>query len=96
MSDLAALFGVNPATLWAAFGALLLVLEMLAAGGFILSFALAAGAVALKVLVFGPNDGGLDLWDWLLFAVIGVILTVPLRLLIRRYADKTKDINDLS
>lgn len=96
MSAISTLLGIGPAALWAALAALLLVLEMMAAGGFVLSFAIAAAAVALKVLLVGPNDGNLDLWDWLLFAVVGAALIWPLRYMIRRYADHTKDINDLS
>lgn len=95
MSAISAILGIGPAALWAALAALLLVLEMMAAGGFVLSFAIAAGLVALKVLIAGPNDGNLDLWDWLLFSVIGVALIWPLRYAIRRYADRTKDINQL-
>lgn len=95
MSTLAQLLGADPAVLWAALGALLLVLEMLMPGGFVLSFAVAGGVVALKVLAFGVDDGGLDLWDWALFALVGVALIAPMRFVIRRYADRTKDINKL-
>ncbi len=80
-----------PVLFWAALGVLLLVAEVLLAPGFFLSFATAAFLVALATaLGLLPVD---FLWKALIFAAIGVA-TIPLfRSLLRKYFDRTPDIN---
>jgi membrane protein implicated in regulation of membrane protease activity len=86
--DLIALY---PVLFWAGLGVALLVLEVLLYPGFFLSFAVGAFVVAL-----GTALGLLPielLWKTLIFAVIGVA-TIPLfRNLLRKYFDRTPDIN---
>lgn len=67
---------------WVIFGLGLLVFEILTPGGFFtVFFGLAAFVVALLVR-FGLLDSGS--FQWLLFAVLGTVLIVVLRPLVRR------------
>jgi membrane protein implicated in regulation of membrane protease activity len=80
-----------PVLTWAGLGVLLLVAEVLLVPGFFLSFAAAAFLVALAT-AFGllPFE---FLWKALIFVVVGVA-TIPLfRNLLRKYFDRTPDIN---
>ncbi|MBM4227324.1 MAG: hypothetical protein FJ164_06220 [Gammaproteobacteria bacterium] len=91
MSELQELLANNHALAWAVLGVLLLIAEVMAVGGFFLSFSaaafLVAGAAGLSLL---PED---SLWQAVIFAALGVSLILPLRRLIRRYLDQTPDIN---
>ncbi len=91
MNELQELLANNHALAWAVLGVLLLIAEVMATGGFFLSFSaaafLVAGAARLSLL---PHDG---LWQAVIFAALGVSLILPLRRLIRRHLDKTPDIN---
>ena len=91
MNELQELLANNHALAWAVLGVLLLIAEVIAAGGFFLSFSaaafLVAGAARLSLL---PQD---SLWQAVIFAGLGVSLILPLRRLIRRHLDKTPDIN---
>lgn len=80
-----------PVLFWVALGVALLVIEVLLAAGFFLSFAVSAFIVAAATaLGLLPLD---FLWKALIFAAIGVV-TIPLfRNLLRRYSDRTPDIN---
>ena len=69
----------------------LVIVEVLATSGFFLSFAASALMVAAKAAVLGASL----LTDVLIFAVLGVLLVSPLRTFLRRFLDRTKDINDL-
>ncbi len=80
-----------PVLFWVALGVALLAIEVLLASGFFLSFAAGAFIVAAAT-AFGLLPLGF-LWKALIFAVIGVV-TIPLfRNLLRRYSDRTPDIN---
>lgn len=91
MSELQELLANNHALAWAVLGVLLLIAEVIAAGGFFLSFSVAAFLVAGAAgLSLAPAD---PLWQSVIFAALGVSLILPLRRMIRRHLDKTPDIN---
>ncbi len=80
-----------PVMAWAAVGVTFLIVEILLIPGFFLPFAasgflMAAGAWA----GFVPEPLLLKL---VVFAAVGVALIVPLRALLRRFSDRTPDIN---
>lgn len=79
------------AAFWVLIAISLLLAEALLTSGFFLSFAASALIVSGRVYLYSPSL----LWDFLLFAILGVLLIVPFRHLLRRYFDGTKDINDL-
>ena len=94
MSILSAVMGIEIGALWAIIAVLFLIIEVLFISGFFLPFSASAGMVALKIYIFESSDKSSDLWDIFLFAVIGVGLILPFRMVMRRFFDKTKDIND--
>ncbi len=80
-----------PVMAWAAVGVTFLVIEILLPNGFFLPFAAAGALMAAGAwLGFSPEPVLLKL---VVFAAIGVALIVPLRALLRRFSDKTPDIN---
>jgi len=91
MSEIGAVFASYPVLVWAGAGVVLVIVEILSPAGFFLSFAAAGFLMALAAAV--------DVLPahWLLqavaFSALGVALIVPLRGLLRRYADRTPDIN---
>lgn len=90
MNEILDLVAGYPVLFWVALGLALLAIEVLLPG-FFLSFAasafIIAGASALGLLPIGL------LWKALIFAAVGVA-TIPLfRNLLRRYSDRTPDIN---
>lgn len=91
MSEIGALFAAYPVLIWAGIGVALLIVEILVPQGFFLSFAAAGFAMVL------PAAAGIlpEIWLWqvVLFSAMGVALIVPLRKLLRRYSDRTPDIN---
>jgi membrane protein implicated in regulation of membrane protease activity len=91
MNAVSDLIAGYPVLFWLGLGIALLVLEIVLYPGFFLSFAVGAFIVALGTLLgLLPID---LLWKALIFAVIGVI-TIPLfRNVLRRYLDRTPDIN---
>jgi membrane protein implicated in regulation of membrane protease activity len=91
MSEIAALFASNPMLVWAGVGVVLLIVEILMPQGFFLSFAAAGFLLALAAFVgVLPTDW---VWQAVLFSALGVGLIVPLRRFLRRFADRTPDIN---
>ncbi len=85
------MIGTYPVAAWATLGVVLLIVEILSVTGFFVSFAAAAFLVALALLMsIAP---GTLLLQALLFCVLGVALILPFRWLLRRYADRTPDIN---
>jgi membrane protein implicated in regulation of membrane protease activity len=82
----------TPAFFWLVVGLVLLGLEMLIAGSFFLSFALAGFVVAVSTLVITVEHG--FLWRLAAFAIIGVVLIYPLRNALRKRVADTKDINE--
>ena len=91
MSPLPAFWEISAASVWLVLAVGLVIVEVLATSGFFLSFAASALVVAAKATVLGASL----LTDVLIFAVLGVLLVSPLRTFLRRYLDRTKDINDL-
>lgn len=85
-------FANHPALAWAVVGFALIIVEVLAQGGFYLPFAVSglvmAGAAALG---FFPVS---ILWQGVIFFALGVVLIPVCRNLLLRYSDKTPDIND--
>ncbi len=95
MDFLAYAVGVNAAVLWLALAVILLIIEIFSPIGLFVPFSVAALGVAAKVY-FGPELkfwGGL--FDDVLFLGLGLILIVPFRSVLRRYLDRTPNINDL-
>jgi membrane protein implicated in regulation of membrane protease activity len=83
---------INPATGWATAGVALLIVEVLLAGGFFLSFAVASLAVALANWIGIAPDS--ILWNVVMMLALGLVLVPVSRMALRRYADRTPDIND--
>lgn len=91
MSMLEGFFADYPVALWAGLGVTFLIVEILLPMGFFLSFA-AAGFLTAAGAHFGMLPDGL-LAKFIVFAAIAVVLIAPMRALLRRYADRTPDIN---
>ena len=81
-----------PVIFWASVGVIFLVIEMLMASGFFVSFSVAAFAVAGISWLNMPWLA--LLWKILIFFVLGVVLVPVFRGLMRRYFDRTPDINE--
>lgn len=91
MSAVSDLIAGYPVLFWVGLGIALLVVEIVLYPGFFLSFAVGAFVVALGTLLgLLPID---LLWKALIFAAIGVITIPMFRNLLRRYLDRTPDIN---
>jgi len=91
MNSFDAIFQFDSAVFWAGVGIVLLVVEVVFFGGFYLSFAAAAFAIAGLILFeVAPTT---TLWKGVVFAGLGLALTPLLKTWIRRYLDKTPDIN---
>jgi membrane protein implicated in regulation of membrane protease activity len=91
MNMLEGIFADYPVALWAGVGVTFLIVEILLPMGFFLSFA-AAGFLTAAAAHLGLLPEGL-LAKLIVFAAIGVVLIVPMRAVLRRYADRTPDIN---
>ncbi|MSO77710.1 MAG: hypothetical protein EXQ87_12515 [Alphaproteobacteria bacterium] len=91
MSAIEDLYQSDPAIIWAGIGVALLIVEVLAAGGFFVSFAVAA------FLVSAASWAGIMprplLWNMVIVAAMGIVLTPILRALLRKYSNRTPDIN---
>lgn len=84
-------FLAQPALIWAAVGVVLLIVEVLLSGGFFISFAAAAFLVALaNWLGFAPEA---LVWNVAITLAIGLLLVPVFRAALRRFADRTPDIN---
>jgi membrane protein implicated in regulation of membrane protease activity len=91
MNFVEAVFTDYPVVVWAAIGVVFLVVEILLTIGFFLPFAAAGFLMAAGAWIgIAPEPLLLKL---VVFAAIGVALIVPLRALLRRYSDRTPDIN---
>ena len=94
MNYLNGITGIEIWALWLALAIGLLIIEVLVTVGFFVSFSASAAIIAIEVYVLGPNDSYHDLWHWLGFTVLGVVLYFPIRMLLKKFSDKTKDISD--
>ena len=94
MSILSAVMGIEIGALWAIIAVLFLIIEVIFISGFFLPFSASAGIVALKIYILESSDRSSDIWNIFLFAVVGVAFILPFRLVLRRFFDRTKDIND--
>lgn len=76
---------------WVTIGVILLIVEVLMVSGFFVSFAVSAFVVATGVWLnlLPPTP----LWTTFLFVTLGVIFIPIFRKMLRRYADRTPDIN---
>jgi membrane protein implicated in regulation of membrane protease activity len=81
----------HPAITWATVGVALLIVEVLLANGFFLSFAVASFVVALATWIGIAPDS--ILWNVVMMLALGLVLVPVLRSALRRYADRTPDIN---
>ena len=86
--------GIEIGALWAIIAVLFLIIEVIFISGFFLPFSASAGIVALKIYILESSDRSSDIWNIFLFAVIGVALILPFRMVLRSFFDRTKDIND--
>ena len=80
----------NPLT-WAATGIVLLIAESLSGEGYLLSFGISGLVVALVVWLTGVQVG--VLWLMVLFAVLGVIISVVTRRILKKTERYNGDIN---
>ena len=91
MNIIEAMFADYAVIIWAVIGVGLLIVEVIMASGFFVSFSAAAFLVAsatwMAILPTSP------LWKISIFFLLGVGLVPICRKLLRRYADKTPDIN---
>lgn len=91
MNQLPALWEIGAASISIILAVGLVIVEVIVTSGFFLSFAASALIVAAKVALLGASL----LTDALIFAALSVLLVVPFRAFLRRFLDRTKDINDL-
>jgi len=92
MSAVLAFLLSQPWIVWATAGVALLIVEVLLTNGFFLSFAAASFILALAHAVgLAPNT---LIWDVALMLAIGLALVPVCRAALRRYVDRTPDIND--
>lgn len=94
MSVVSSVLEIEIGALWAIMAVLFLIIELLFISGFFLSFSASAGIVALKIYILESSDKTSDIWNIFLFAVIGVALIPPFRIVLRKFFDGTKDINN--
>ncbi len=92
MSFIHTILAQHPAIAWAVIGVALLIVEVLLPGGFFVSFAAAGLLLALAALA-GILPAQI-LWQVTLYFVLGVGLIPVSRILLRRFVDRTPDINE--
>ncbi len=91
MNDLLLTIMNNPPVSWAALAVILLIIEIVTPGGFFIPFAASGFLLAIAgVIGVLPQSFLLQL---VIFTAIGVALIPVARKLLRRYIDKTPDIN---
>jgi len=90
MNTILETFVAYPVLAWAGVGLALLAVEILLPQGFFLSFAAAGFLVAAFAALAGEVA---FVWLLVAFAAVGVGLILPMRLVLRRYFDRTPDIN---
>ncbi|CAK0754750.1 putative Permease [Azospirillaceae bacterium] len=83
---------VDDPTFWLILSVVLGIIEALVVTSFLLPFA--ASAIVVFVLVFFDLAHPAPEWLLCLFAGLGVVLVMPLRVLVARGAPQQKDIND--
>jgi membrane protein implicated in regulation of membrane protease activity len=91
MSALDQLFQDYHTASWMAFGLLLVMVEILLMPGFFLSYALAAFLMALLSVVL--DHGASLLSESMVFLLIGTLLLLPARWLVKRSQTQVPDIN---
>lgn len=92
MSDVLSWFLDNLTAAWAIAAVALLLAETIGAAGFLIPFASSA-LVVVAVLLMSPDSIGL-VWQFTIFALLGLALIVPYKKIFRRHADKrSTDIN---
>lgn len=91
MSYLSALTGIEIWALWTVIAVGLLIFEALAAIGFFVSFAAAGFGIAIWAY-FNPASS--ELWQWLSFSALGLILYFPIRIVIKKFAEGKSDISE--
>jgi len=82
----------HPAISWAVIGVVMAIIEVLTPGGFFVPFA-AAGIIVAVATAIGVMPESL-LWQAVVFLALGLALIPVCRKLLRRYSDKTPDINE--
>lgn len=91
MNDLLNAIMNNPTISWASFAVILLIIEIVTPGGFFIPFAASGFLLAIAgVTGILPQSFLLQL---VIFTAVGVALIPVARKLLRRYIDKTPDIN---
>ena len=91
MSALDQLFQDYHTASWMAVGLLLVMVEILLMPGFFLSYALAAFLMALLSVVLDHGASGLS--ESMVFLLIGTLLLLPARWLVKRSQTQVPDIN---
>ena len=94
MIYLSALSGIDIWALWTVIAVGLLIFEALTAIGFFVSFSAAGFAVAAWAYLNPSAASGSELWQWLGFSSLGLVLYFPIRLAMKKYADGRSDISD--
>jgi membrane protein implicated in regulation of membrane protease activity len=92
MSNVELLIGDNIALFWVMIGVLALIVEVLLPGGFLLSFSVAGFLVAAAY--FFTEFPATFIGRFTAFAVLGVLLILPVRRLLEATRPPAKDIND--
>ena len=86
--------GIEIWSLWLILAVFLLIVEIFMAVGFYVSFSSAAMIISLKIYILGLGNSYSDLWHWLGFAVLGIVLFFPIQVLFKKFAKNNKDISD--
>ena len=94
MTYLSALSGIEIWALWTVIAVGLLIFEALTTIGFFVSFSAAGFAVATWAYVNPSAASGSELWQWLVFSSLGLVLYFPIRFAMKKYTDGRSDISD--
>ena len=94
MSSLSGLTGIEIWALWALVAVGLLIFEILMIGGFFLSFSASGFGIAAWAYFNSSTASGSDLWQWVAFSFLGLVLYYPIRILMRKFSADREDINN--
>lgn len=94
MTYLSALTGIQIWALWTVIAVGLLIFEALTTIGFFVSFSVAGFCVATWAYFNPSTASGSELWQWLAFSALGLLLYFPIRIAMKRFADGRSDISD--
>jgi membrane protein implicated in regulation of membrane protease activity len=92
MNIIATIAATHPILFWASIGVILIIVEVITISGLFLSFSASAFILAGLSWLNIPEVG--FLWKIMIFFVLGVLLIPVLRSVMRKFFDRTPDIND--